>query len=149
VLVVDAEGRLLLLRGSDPGRPGSRYWYTVGGGLAPGESDAQGAARELYEETGLRADPSDLVPLFEDVTDFPYEGTWYRQRQMFFVLRVAEYQVPADLLALAPRTVGPGGGDEHTIDEYRWWTVADLTATDERVYPPDLVATLDRILGAA
>jgi 8-oxo-dGTP pyrophosphatase MutT (NUDIX family) len=138
VLVVDGGGRLLLLRGSDPARPGSRYWYTVGGGLEPGEDEAQGAARELLEETGLRADPADLIPLFTNVTDFPYESLWYRQTQTFYLLRIAAYEVPPGLIPAA---------DEHTIDEYRWWSVGDLVATDEKVYPVDLADTLRRILG--
>jgi 8-oxo-dGTP pyrophosphatase MutT (NUDIX family) len=147
VLVVDAEGRVLLLRGSDPARPGSRYWYTVGGGLAPGESDAEGAARELLEETGLRAEPGELQPLFTDVTDFPYEGVWYRQQQTFFLLRVRAYQVPTDHGVAG--SVGPAGDDEHTIEEYRWWSLADLTTTDEKVYPTDLADALRRIVGGS
>ncbi|HEY7226096.1 MAG TPA: NUDIX domain-containing protein [Micromonosporaceae bacterium] len=143
VLLIDAEGRVLLLRGFDPGRPGSRYWYTIGGGLQPGEDAAQGAARELLEETGLRVAPEQLgEPLFSDVAEFPYEGLWYRQRQDFYLLRVTAYDVPHDWVAGV-------GGDEHTIDEYRWWSVDDLAATDEKVYPPDLADTLRQILGQA
>jgi 8-oxo-dGTP pyrophosphatase MutT (NUDIX family) len=139
VLLIDDEGRLLLVRGSDPGRPGSRYWFTVGGGLELGESVAQGAARELHEETGLRTTAADLgEPLFADVTDFPYEGTWYRQEQSFFLLRVASWDVPVEQLNPAEADV---------IHEHRWWSVADLESTGETVYPADLAGTLRRILG--
>jgi 8-oxo-dGTP pyrophosphatase MutT (NUDIX family) len=148
VLVVDAEGRLLLLRGSDPGRPGSRYWYTVGGGLEAGETPAAGAVRELFEEAGLRAEPTDLgEPLFEDVTDFPYDGTWYRQHQWFYLLRVPAYDVPADWAAAG--SGAPGGLEEHSIDEYRWWTLDELAGTDEKVYPPDLAEVLRGIMGGS
>ena len=139
VLVVDGTGRLLLLRGNDPGRPGSRYWYTVGGGLLEGEDPAGAAVRELLEETGLRVSPGDLEPLFADVTDFPYDGTWYRQSQTFYLLRVPAYEIPLDLTAAV---------DEHTIDEYRWWTAGELEITTEKVYPADLAARLHRILGS-
>jgi 8-oxo-dGTP pyrophosphatase MutT (NUDIX family) len=140
VLLVDAADRLLLVRGADPGRPGSRYWYTVGGGLEAGESVAQGAARELLEETGLRVAADDLGdPIFSDVTEFPYEGTWYRQEQSFFLLRVASWDVPTDALDPA---------EEHYIYEHRWWSLGDLATTDETVYPRDLAQTLRGILGS-
>lgn len=139
VLLLDAAGRVLLVRGADPGRPGSRYWFTIGGGLDPGESVAEAAARELFEETGLRVEPADLgEPLRHDVTDFPYDGTWYRQRQAYFVLRVPAWEVPVDQIAPT---------EEHYIHEHRWWSLDEIVATDERVYPPDLADTLRRILG--
>jgi 8-oxo-dGTP pyrophosphatase MutT (NUDIX family) len=141
VLLIDNAGRLLLVRGSDPGRPGSRYWFTVGGGLEQGETVAQGAARELHEETGLRTTAAELgEPLFSDVTEFPYEGTWYRQEQSFFILRVASWDVPVEQL-------NPAEAD--FIHEHRWWSVADLESTGEKVYPVDLADTLRRILGGA
>lgn len=139
VLLLDAAGRVLLVRGSDPGRPGSRYWFTIGGGIDPGESMADAAARELFEETGLRVEPADLgEPIGHDVTDFPYAGAWYRQQQAFFVLRVPAWDVPADMIS---------PGEEHYIHEHRWWSLDEIVATDERVYPLDLGATLRRILG--
>jgi 8-oxo-dGTP pyrophosphatase MutT (NUDIX family) len=138
VLLLDAADRVLLVRGSDPGRPGSRYWFTIGGGLDPGEGVAEAAARELFEETGLLVDAVDLgEPLFDDVTDFPYDGTWYRQRQAFFVLRVPAWEVPVD--QISPE-------EEHYIHEHRWWSVAEILAADEPVYPLDLAARLRRIL---
>lgn len=50
VLVTDDRGRLLLLRHGH-----TRKWTLPGGSLEPGETFAQTAARELFEETGLAA----------------------------------------------------------------------------------------------
>lgn len=50
VLVTDDRGRLLLLRHAH-----TRLWTLPGGSLEPGETFAQTAARELFEETGLHA----------------------------------------------------------------------------------------------
>lgn len=50
VLLVDERDRVLLLHGWDPGRERVQYWFTVGGGVDPGETVRQAAARELYEE---------------------------------------------------------------------------------------------------
>ena len=138
VLLVDAAHRVLLVRGADPGRPGSRYWFTVGGGLDPGETVREAAIRELLEETGLTVLPTALGdPVRHDVTDFPYEGIWYRQRQEFFLLRVSSWEVP--VAELRP-------DEEHAIHEHRWWSLDELAATAERVYPADLPALLRDVL---
>ncbi len=52
-----ADTRVLLLR-RRPGRGG--FWQTVTGSMEPGESPREAAARELFEETGVRADVVDL-----------------------------------------------------------------------------------------
>src|SRR4051794_2602675 len=89
VLLVDAESRVLLLRGFDPGRPHVRYWMTIGGGIDPGETSAQAAARELREETGLAVQPELLGErVWQQTTQFPFDGRWYRQSQDFFQLRI-------------------------------------------------------------
>ena len=55
VLAVNVSGRLLLFKGGDP-TGSSRLWFTPGGEVAPGETDAEAARRELMEETGLLVD---------------------------------------------------------------------------------------------
>jgi ADP-ribose pyrophosphatase YjhB (NUDIX family) len=59
VLVRDeaTDGRMVLVR-----QPPGRSWSLPAGLLKRGELPAAGAARELYEETGIRVDPADLVP---------------------------------------------------------------------------------------
>jgi len=53
------EGRVLVMKQwISPGK-----WALPGGGLHRGESAAEGAARELYEETSLRLDPRQLQPV--------------------------------------------------------------------------------------
>ncbi|GAA0570597.1 NUDIX hydrolase [Paractinoplanes ferrugineus] len=134
VLLVDAAGRTLLLHGGDPARPGERWWFTPGGGLDAGESPAEGAARELAEETGLRIDPAQLgEPVWHEVAEFSFREQQYRQDQVFFLLRVSEWQVD---------TAGMDQNEQQTITEHRWWSPAEIEASREQIFPASLVSLL-------
>jgi len=140
VLLVDGAGRTLLLHGGDPARPGQRWWFTPGGGLDDGETLAEGAARELYEETGLRVDPAELGdPVWHEITEFSYRARSYRQEQDFFLLRVAEWRVD---------TAGMDEDEQQTITEHRWWSAAEIEASDEQIFPRELAGLLRRFAAA-
>lgn len=55
-ILVVAEGEVLL------GKRwlGSGDWHTIGGGIRKNETPMQGAKREVFEETGLQLEPSQL-----------------------------------------------------------------------------------------
>jgi 8-oxo-dGTP pyrophosphatase MutT (NUDIX family) len=136
VVLVDRANRTLLLRGGDPARPALRWWFTPGGGLNDGETPAEGAARELFEETGLRVEPASLgEPVWHQVTHFSYDNRRYRQEQDFYLFRVPEWQVD---------TAGLDAEEKLTIDAHRWWSAEELDATDETVFPEDLPDLLRR-----
>ena len=138
VLLVDDPGRVLLLHGFDPQRPDELYWFTVGGGLDPGESSAAAGARELFEETGLRVSPVSLgEPVWHNVVQFGFDGRRYRQEQDFFLVRVPSWSV---------ETSGFDGYEREAVVGYRWWSVAELESTDELYYPRELPGLLRRLL---
>jgi 8-oxo-dGTP pyrophosphatase MutT (NUDIX family) len=137
VLVVDAAGRVLMLRGFDPVNPDVRYWFTVGGGLEPDETLEQAAVRELAEETGLRVDPAALGrPVWNDVAEFPFDGRRYRQEQAWFLVRVDSLEVDRS---------GFDEMERATVDTVTWWTPHDFRTATEPFYPPDLPALLHRL----
>jgi len=72
VLLLNDRGKLLAVsRGDD-----ATNWGMPGGWVERGESPAQGAARELWEETGIRVSPEHLEPVYQqgDCTTFVPRG---------------------------------------------------------------------------
>lgn len=139
VLLIDEAGRVLLFHGYDPADPSDTYWVTPGGGLEPGESYAEGAARELFEETGLRVGPESLgEPVFRDLVEFPFDGRRYRAEQSFYLVRVDAWEVD---------TAGFDEIERACTDGHRWWSADDLAGTDERFYPVSLADLLRTLMG--
>jgi len=138
VLLVDAQRRVLLFRAGDPLLPArGTWWVTPGGGLDDGESFAQGAARELGEETGLVVDPVELGGVvLERESEFRWNGGHYLQTEEFFLLRVDSHVV--DQTGLSSLEVA-------CFVEHRWWDLDALAATADVVYPPNLAELLGRL----
>ena len=134
VVLVDDRERVLLARLLDDGAvvvqgesPEATYWVTVGGGVEPGESLADAARREVFEETGI-ADftlgPEVYLRRLElDLRDEPIVSV-----EHFFAGWVASAEASLEHLDPFERGV---------LVEHRWWTHAEL-ADPERtamIYP--------------
>lgn len=139
VIPIDPAGRVLLFRYDDP-PPKGPHWATPGGGVEAGEDFYAAACRELAEETGW-AD----VPVAPGEVHLETNLQWarglrrvVRQYDHYFVGRVA----------LDERPLGGTVAAMHVSDgihEARWWTLTELDATDQAVYPTGLAALLRRL----
>ena len=138
VLLLDAADRVLLFHGCDPADAGAgQWWFTPGGGIDPGESPAQAAARELAEETGLVVDPAELGPAVHARTArFRFAGGSYEQSEDYFLLRVDAHEVDSG---------GFSALEVAAVLGHRWWPRPELRTTGERVYPAELPDVLDRV----
>ncbi len=66
VIVLDSDNRILMVKHDHPERT---VWMVPGGGIEEGESSAQAAAREVFEETGLEVEITGLIWHVEEVSE--------------------------------------------------------------------------------
>ncbi|NJP34479.1 NUDIX hydrolase [Micromonospora thermarum] len=137
LVVLDVDGRVLLFHTRDPEHPRLGTWWELpGGGMDPGETYLDTAARELREETGIVVDPALVgAPTWRRRASFLHRHRRHLQDEVVVPVRLA---VP-----------GPDVDETHRLayerEDYfgfRWWRVADVTTGDGRFYPgrlPDLL----------
>jgi 8-oxo-dGTP pyrophosphatase MutT (NUDIX family) len=137
VITVDPARRVLLFRYDDP-PPKGNHWSTPGGGLEQGEDFYSAARRELLEETGWPDVPvsPEKVLVADQVQYSGYFHGLVRQYDHYFVGRVPD----------EARSLGEVA-EMHTSDgivEHRWWTLQELDATKENIYPAGLADLVRR-----
>ncbi len=132
VLLFDEQDRLLLVRGHDVDQPERSWWFTVGGGIGVGESPAQAASRELFEETGIRLAPDTFEgPVLLRQATFDFRAQLVRQDEEFFLARVTGAG-PLDYS-------GWEAAEVEFMDEVRWFDLEELAAVAIEVFPRGLV----------
>lgn len=130
-LVLDGTGRILLQRAHDLDDPERHWWFTPGGGIAPGESPRDAVVRELREETGLVVHGDALVgPVATRTAVFDFLRERVRQDEVFFLLHV-----PPDT---ALSTAGLTAFEDQFMDELAWIDIDAIPRLPDEVFPRDL-----------
>ena len=132
LILLDSTGRILLFRHAR--RNGETFWAPPGGGLETGETFELAALREASEELGLVY--CSVKFLWENNTEFVYIDRPVCQREQYFLI-----EGPLSGLLFNVRSTHEREG----IVETKWWTIGDLEATKEPVFPEDLAPQLKAI----
>jgi 8-oxo-dGTP diphosphatase len=140
LLILEPSGRVLLFRFvfKAGALAGQDYWATPGGGVEHGETFEQAALRELWEETGIRAQTSGpeiarrMFPL-----QLP-DGEHVMADERFFLVRSENASLSRE------------GWTQHEAEvmvAYKWWSLDELTQTAATVWPADLAIMLNAAAG--
>ena len=126
IIVIDPDERVLMFRFDVPDRP--PFWVTAGGECDPGESFEEAAKRELFEETGIRANLGKQIarttPEFITV-----EGEPVQADERYFLVRVSEAHIT---------TAHHTELEQKVMTQHRWFRTLELTQWHEAVFPENL-----------
>jgi 8-oxo-dGTP pyrophosphatase MutT (NUDIX family) len=121
------------MRYDDPA-PNGPHWSTPGGGLEEHEDYPAGARRELAEETGW----SDITLLGEihrrTIVLRLGHGPVVRQHERLFLARTS----PAGREIRGVDAMHASDG----IAAWRWWSLAELESTAEKIWPEGLAGLI-------
>lgn len=136
-ILLDPSDRVLLFW-LDPERDptGQGYWYLPGGGIGDGETPEEAVARELREEVGFEG--VEIGPRLVHLTGvrFKFDGRVIQQDEWHLLVRTNG-------------AVGRGNPDDDeasAVAAHRWWSVAELAASAQRIYPDHLARTITAML---
>jgi 8-oxo-dGTP pyrophosphatase MutT (NUDIX family) len=134
LFVFDPRNRMLLIRyrTTPPVAPPHSHlrsiWFTPGGGLEPGETARQAAARELMEETGLDAPIGPEVAFRRAPVTFFIKKVTVVER--YFLVRTTTSIVDTGFLA---------DTEDDDVEEVGWWSMTELRNLADHVEPPALI----------
>jgi len=124
VVLINDSNEVLLQRviPLDTEKYGNECWIAPGGKIEEGETIEACALRELYEETGIKADKVERI-LWHSSHVMELEGVDTIFDEYFVLIRANE-------------RLSVNEGDDESIVEHRWWRVEELK--DQKTMPRNL-----------
>lgn len=125
-VLLDAVGRIFLIRAEDPIDPHKPEWLEVpGGGIGYGEDSATACRRELREETGI-VDVEIGPCIWTQHVEYTFAGFRFESDDQIHVAWCdGGIYAPKGLEAL----------EADAFISATWWTLTDLLGTDEPTVP--------------
>jgi len=138
-MLFDEAGAILLIRFVVM-RPDGEFlfWALPGGEIEAGEIEIEAAGRELREELGIRVKVEG--PIYRDTNQFWHQGEM--QDNVDFLFR-------ADCRREEPRLIGFTTDEKEIMKEVRWWSAAEIEASEERIFPVNLVERMRELSSRA
>lgn len=137
ILLLNGAGELLLFRFTPDDR--APFWCAPGGEAEEGETYDEAATRELWEETGIRADCGpEVARVISDFVTLAGEPVTGDDR--YYLLRMDNPVID---------TAGHTETEQAVMREYRWFAHGEIAGWPETIYPYDLTEMLERVLAKA
>jgi 8-oxo-dGTP pyrophosphatase MutT (NUDIX family) len=135
--LLNARDEILLFQYEDVSTDVERFWVTPGGGLEPGETFAQAAIRELFEETGLEVE-SVGEPIWWRQKTIPHrDGRLEEIEEFHYLVRVEAWEVTG---------TNPDEFERGNERGQQWWSLEALRTCHDTVFPESLAAHLEPVL---
>ena len=136
-MLFDQTGAILLIRFVVM-RPAGEFvfWALPGGEIEAGETEIEAAAREVREELGLELTVAG--PVYRDSNQFFHQGEM--QDNVDFLFR-------AECGREEPRLIGFTTDEKEIMKEVRWWSAAEVEASEERIFPVNLAERMRELSG--
>ena len=115
-------------------------WEIPGGGINQGESIAEAAVREVYEETGIIINLESVSkPLWLRCVLYTYRGEKRLQHEAICVTKIKESKPRISFSNREPFEV-----EDHEL--MKWWTLEEVMSSDALFYPRSLPQNIESLL---